>query len=303
METNPHPSYNPNPNPNPGSTSKTSKAAVASLVCGILGLCLLVPSLFGGILGIIALIKINKSQGTLKGSGLAIGGLVTSGLSLITVGIFASMFLPALARAKAKANRIKCVNNLSSIGKSLQGFADDNSQRLPWQLTSIQQQNHFGEDGFAASSAAQIVNIAAMRRELQTPKILVSPSDPERMAGNEMLQANWKAASEMEIAEGLSYVFAAPGGDVQRPSTVLALTRNIRTDLNSDWAGADESGAQMNPNVMWGLNKSQGQLVLSDGSAKQSTNADLGGSGRITKAHVNSQGGQTRGNASTAVLR
>ena len=303
METNPHPSYNPNPNLNPGSTSKTSKAAVASLVCGILGLCLLVPSLFGGILGIIALIKINQSQGSLKGTGLAIGGLATSALSIITVGIFASMLLPALARAKAKANRIKCVNNLGSIGKALQGFADDNGQRLPWQLNPIQQQNHFGEAGMVANSAARIVNIAAMRRELQTPKILVSPSDPERMAGNEMLQTNWQAASEMQIAAGLSYVFAAPGGDVQRPSTVLALTRNIRTDLNSDWIGADEPGAGMNPNVMAGLNKSQGQLVLADGSAKQSTNADLGMSGKITQAHINSRGGVAKGNASTAVLR
>jgi len=303
METNPHPSYNPNPNLNPGSTSKTSKAAVASLVCGILGLCLLVPSLFGGILGIIALIKINQSQGSLKGTGLAIGGLATSALSIITVGIFASMLLPALARAKAKANRIKCVNNLGSIGKSLIGFADDNGQRLPWQLNPIQQQNHFGEAGMVANSAARIVNIAAMRSELQTPKILVSPSDPDRMAGNEMLQTNWQAASEMQIAAGLSYAFAAPGGDTQRPSTVLALTRNIRTDLNSDWIGADEPGAGMNPNVMAGLNKSQGQLVLADGSAKQSTNADLGMSGKITQAHINSRGGQNKGNASTAVLR
>ena len=297
METNPYPQT-------AAVTKKTSKAAVASLVCGILGLCLLVPSLFGGILGIIALIKINKSQGTLKGSGLAIGGLVTSCLSIITAGIFASMLLPALARAKAKANRIKCVNNLGSIGKSLTGFADMNSQRLPWQLVGIQQANHqFNSPGVGAGSAAQVVNIAAMRSELQTPKILLSPSDPERMAGNEMLQANWMAASETDIAAGLSYVFAAPGGDVQRPSTVLALTRNIRTDLNSDWIGADEPGAEMNPNVMWGLNKSQGQLVLADGSARQSSNADLGMMGKITKNHVNSRGGLTKGNASPAVLR
>ena len=53
------------------------------------------------------------------------------------IGILASMLLPALAKAKAKANRIKCVNNLGSIGKASLGFAQDNTARLPWQLTPL----------------------------------------------------------------------------------------------------------------------------------------------------------------------
>ena len=232
------------------------------------------------------------------------------------IGILASMLLPALAKAKAKANRIKCVNNLGSIGKALTGFADSNGQRLPWQLTAIQQVNHkyhgasfngsaaINNAGVGVSSAAAIVNIAAMRSELQTPKILVSPSDPDRAADNEMLQANWKSAGESAIAAGLSYGVvgaSVDSGDVQRPSTVLALTTNVRTDLRSDWAGADENPVP--GQAFAGLNKSQGQLVLADGSAKQSSNADLGGNGKITKAHVNSRGGQYKGNASTNVLR
>ena len=42
-----------------------------------------------------------------------------------------------------------------------------------------------------------------------------------------------------QIAAGLSYGFAT-GGDTQRPSTVLAGSTNIDSDLHSTWRGADE---------------------------------------------------------------
>ena len=39
------------------------------------------------------------------------------------IGILASMLLPTLAKAKAKANRLKCANKLGQIGKAYQGYA------------------------------------------------------------------------------------------------------------------------------------------------------------------------------------
>ena len=235
------------------------------------------------------------------------------------IGILASMLLPALAKAKAKANRIKCVNNLGSIGKASLAFASANTERMPWQLTPNQQTNHKYGAGIGvdvtrtqgtptshtvnSGSAASVVNIALMRSELTTPKILVSPCDPTRQAGNESLQGNWKAASEGEIADGLSYAFAL-GGDSQRPSTILALTSNISAaTLRASWSGADEGAGNPPAEAFGGLNKSQGQLVNADGSAKQSTNADLGENGKIVKAHENSTGGQNKGNASVSVLK
>ncbi len=57
-------------------------------------------------------------------------------LELLVVGtiiaILAGMLLPALSRAKGKAQRIKCVNNLKQIGLGLRMWADDHDGKYPW---------------------------------------------------------------------------------------------------------------------------------------------------------------------------
>ncbi|HLD36564.1 MAG TPA: DUF2950 family protein [Planctomycetota bacterium] len=59
----------------PSGEVKTSQAAIWSLICGILSfLCL--PALPAIILGIIALVAIGNSKGKLKGTGLAVAGLI-----------------------------------------------------------------------------------------------------------------------------------------------------------------------------------------------------------------------------------
>ena len=47
------------------------------------------------------------------------------------IAILASMLLPALARAKEAAYRIKCVNNLKQLGLSIRLYGDDNDGLYP----------------------------------------------------------------------------------------------------------------------------------------------------------------------------
>jgi acetyl esterase/lipase len=65
---------------------RTSALAVWSLVLAICGFVLLVPALAGIVCGLLALMKIKKSQGALQGRGLAVAGILVSCLPLFVTG-------------------------------------------------------------------------------------------------------------------------------------------------------------------------------------------------------------------------
>jgi prepilin-type processing-associated H-X9-DG protein len=118
------------PTSRPGET-KTSGLAIASLVLGVLGwLTMGITSLVGLILGIFALIRISRSRGALSGTGLALAGTITSGAFFLMLPIVAGMFLPALARAKGKAQTIGCMNNMKQLGLGEIMYASDNHDRF-----------------------------------------------------------------------------------------------------------------------------------------------------------------------------
>jgi len=111
---------------------KTSALAITSLVLGILGLFSCgITAFFGLISGIIALVKIKNSQGRLAGSGLAIAGIVTSGIFLLMIPVFAAMLLPALAKAKERAQTITCINNVKQLSLAVKMYSLDAGDKFP----------------------------------------------------------------------------------------------------------------------------------------------------------------------------
>jgi prepilin-type N-terminal cleavage/methylation domain-containing protein len=212
------------------------------------------------------------------------------------IGILASMLLPALAKAKARANRIKCVNNLKQIGTAMLGFAQDNGERLPWSLTPADYNTKFGTNPI---SVAVVFAERTIKSDLQTVKTLLSPCDAERKAANDAEQLVYMNAGYSTVPNGaLSYNLCL-GADVGKASTILSSTRNLadQTTLNGNrYVGADEDHVY----AMTGLNRSQGQFVLGGGdSAKQSNDTEL--SQQVTQ-HINSRGGVKIGAPTTALV-
>ena len=112
--------------------SNASGLGITSLVLGCLGLLTCgITALVGLIVGIIALVRIKKSEGRLGGQPMALAGTVVSAVFLLIGPIPAAMLLPALAKAKAKAQAIQCMNNVKQLNLGVMMYVTDNRETFP----------------------------------------------------------------------------------------------------------------------------------------------------------------------------
>lgn len=120
--------------------TQTSGMAVASMICGILGLLLWLPCIPAIILGHLGLSAIKKSAGALGGRGMAITGLVTGYLMIAAIpiiAILAALAVPAFNAVQMQGNQMKAVNNAKQIVIGMKQYAAEHDGKYPATLDAL----------------------------------------------------------------------------------------------------------------------------------------------------------------------
>lgn len=211
------------------------------------------------------------------------------------IAILAGLLLPALAKAKAKAQRITCVSNLKQIGLAFRVFSNDNGEKFPWLVAARD-----GGSGINPAAAGNPVlpgsnpaSFRAIERELNSPKVLACTSD-----GQSTKAVNWqdigdratdtdpatdvmpnvKTGGSSDATIGRISYFVGLDAEETRPQTILSGDRNLQGPNGAGDGGCttrqweDNSANPPQPaDGEWDrfLHNKAGNIGLGDGSAHQ----------------------------------
>jgi prepilin-type N-terminal cleavage/methylation domain-containing protein len=209
------------------------------------------------------------------------------------IAILAAMLLPALAKAKARALRIQCVNNLKQCGLATRVWEGDNNDRYPMAVYSQQggayeyvhhtQQNAtagpIGNGGNNPPYQGKVFQV--MSNELSTPKVLVCPAD----SFHTVAATNFGAVGTPKGDYNLSKCSFFIGTDANESDPQMLLFGDMNIGLQGQaQAGTPASSrfttaqvitsgavAQATTGWSWSIDTHNkvGNICLSDGSVQQ----------------------------------
>jgi prepilin-type N-terminal cleavage/methylation domain-containing protein len=168
------------------------------------------------------------------------------------IAILAGLLLPALARAKAKAKGIDCLNNLRQISLAFRLWATDNGDKYPWNVSQT--------NGGSLGSADWSDNFRVCAKELGVPKILVCAADTTNKVAT-----NWVSLSA-DI--NVSYFIAIRASD-DRAQCILLGDRNViggGGGLDPSWS--IYLGSSIDAEWDRSIHVRAGNLAMGDGSTR-----------------------------------
>jgi prepilin-type N-terminal cleavage/methylation domain-containing protein/prepilin-type processing-associated H-X9-DG protein len=170
------------------------------------------------------------------------------------IAILAGMLLPALAKAKAKAIRISCTNNMRQLGLAISMYADDNRGQFPNCSPSATQQAYWPWD-LPAQAANAFVNYGGKRSILYDPAF--SKQNNNELWAFTTGETNEVAKDADPGYRVIGYAVAFKGAGNVRPT-------NITESMNpAAWKMAD--GTQYEPGP-------SGRIIAADGNLSNGAN-------------------------------
>ena len=187
------------------------------------------------------------------------------------IAILAAMLLPAIAKAKTKAQRIACVSNMKQAGTAIILWSMDQEGKYPWIVKPLEGGSHGRTEAWE--------HFATLTNELATPKVLHCLSDKGRTPADQfvgtpasfMSQGNnaLSYAIGTEATEGNTSMHVVVdrniNGTFPKTCTVAGITNYVTTLI--PFSG----GTGWNKDT----HENEGNMALVDGSVQQFTQFQL----------------------------